>query len=362
MIGLLAIASLIQAPQIFARDAAQDQNDAPQDNPGGGWRRLGETQRAADQQRQDQPKDVAQGRPDFAQRRGPVGPPPPDDRGRQYSNEPQGPPLPPSPAQLIVAAGTFFTIRVNQPLSSDHNQPGDAFTAQLVKPIVVDGFIVADRGQTVAGRVAEVDKGGRIKGTSRLGIELTELTLVDGQQIPLRSQLISHTAPGSVGRDATAVGTTTGIGALIGAAAAGGEGAAIGAGAGAAASVIGVLLTGGHPTIIYPESVLTFRIEAPITVNTTRAPMAFRVVEPGDYNQPGDQPRLQARAPGYGPNPYYGPYYSGGWYGPWGYGWGYPYYYGPSVGVVFGPRYYGGFRGGYRGGGFRGGGAHGGRR
>ena len=311
MIGLLGIASLIQAPFAFAQDP-----NAPTDNSGGGWRRLG------DAAPQDEPRDVAQtdgapARPDFAQRRGPAGPPPPDYRVRQpQAGAPQGPPPAPVPAQLNVAAGTFFTIRTNQPLSSDHAQVGDAFTAQLVKPIVVDGVIIADRGQTVAGRVAEVEKGGRIKGTSRLGIELTELTLVDGQQIPLRSQLISHTPPSSIGRDATAIGTTTGIGALAGAAAAGGQAAAIGAGAGAAAGVIGVLLTRGHPTVIYPESVLTFRIEQPIAINTTRAPQAFRYVGPGDYNQPGDQPRLQTRAPGYGPNPWYGPYYSPGWYGP----------------------------------------------
>ena len=341
-VGLLSLASVIQSPLVLA----QDPNDASQENSGGGWRRLGDAQ-AREQQPQDDPGDRAQNAPDYSQRRGPGGPPPPDSRYRQYPNDRQGPPSPPPPAQLNIAAGTYFTIRVNQPLSSDHNQPGDSFTAQLVKPIVVDGVIVADRGQTIAGRVAEVDKGGRVKGVSHLGIELTELTLVDGQQIPLRSQLISHTAPGSVGRDVAAVGTTTGLGALIGAAAGGGEGAAIGAGAGAAASAIGVLLTRGHPTIIYPESMLTFRIETPITINTSGAPTAFRTVGPRDYNQPGDQPRVQTRAPGYGPNPYYGPYYSGGWYGPW----GYPYYYGPSVGVFYGPRFYGPrFYGGFRGG------------
>jgi len=359
---------------------AQDRNAPPDENSGSGWRRLSDTQA---QVQQDQDRDDRDQGPDFAQgpsaQRDPNGPPPPPDRGqppyrgdrpypypnpnqndrgypgdRPYAYEPQGPrPVP--PPQLNVAPGTFFTIRLNQPLSSDHNQVGDAFTAQLVKPIVVDGFIIADRGQTIMGRVAEVSKGGRVEGTSRLGIELTELTLVDGQQISLRSSLISHTPPSSIGRDAAAIGTTTGIGAIIGAGAAGGEGAAIGAGAGAAASVIGVLLTRGHPTVIYPESVLTFRVEAPLAINTTRAPGAFRVVEPVDYNTQQDQPRLQTRAPGYGPNPYYGPYYAGPYYGPgWGYsyGYGYPYYYGPSVGFVF-------RGGGYRGGGFRGGGFRG---
>src|SRR5271169_5480654 len=156
----------------------------------------------------------------------------------------------PAPSQLTIKPGTFVTVRINQPLSSDRNQAGDAFSATLVNPLVVDGVVLAERGQTIGGRVSEAQKAGRVEGTSRLGVQLTELTLADGQQVPVQSQLITRSGGTSVGRE-------------VGAAADWGRGAAIGAGAGAAVGIIGVLLTRGHPTIIYPESVLTFRIEAP---------------------------------------------------------------------------------------------------
>jgi hypothetical protein len=124
---------------------------------------------------------------------------------------------------------------------------------------------------------------------------------------------------------------------MAGAAADWGRGAAIGAGAGAAAGLIGVLLTRGHPTIIHPEQVLTFRIEQPVSFATDRAPQVFRNVEPGDYEQPAEMqqrpgPQMRMASPG----PYY--YGAPALYGP-GY---YPYpYYGPSVGFYFGPgRYY----------------------
>src|SRR5262249_7256051 len=52
------------------------------------------------------------------------------------------------PPVLILRPGAYITVRVDQPLSSDHNQQGDAFSATLVKPVVVDGIVVADRGQT----------------------------------------------------------------------------------------------------------------------------------------------------------------------------------------------------------------------
>ena len=258
------------------------------------------------------------------------------------------------PSQLTIKPGTFVTVRVNQPLSSDRNQAGDAFTATLVRPVVVDGVIVAQRGQTIGGRVTEAQKAGRVEGVARLAVQLTDLSLVDGQQVPVQSQLISRTAPTSVGRDAVGIGATTAVGAAAGAAAGGGMGAGIGAGAGAVVGVIGVLLTRGHPSVIYPESVLTFRIEAPVTISTERASQAFRYVDPNDYDRPYDTqpPPPQYAGAGYGygypPPPYY-------------YGYGYPYYWGSGLGIYWGPSFfYGrGFYGrGFYGRGFYGGGFH----
>src|SRR5664279_6459060 len=53
------------------------------------------------------------------------------------------------PSALTIRPGTFLTVRVNQKLSSDHNQQGDIFNASLAQPIVVDGVVVAQRGQPV---------------------------------------------------------------------------------------------------------------------------------------------------------------------------------------------------------------------
>ena len=168
------------------------------------------------------------------------------------------------PQTLTLPAGTLVTVRVSDYLSSDHSKVGDSFHAVLEQPLVVDGWVVARRGQTVLGRVAVAKKAGRIKGVSQLGVELASLVLVDGQQLPVRTQLIQDTVGTTRGRDAAATGTTTGTGALIGAAANGGEGAAIGAGAGAAVGLVGVLLTRGRPTILPPETSLTFQLQAPL--------------------------------------------------------------------------------------------------
>jgi hypothetical protein len=122
--------------------------------------------------------------------------------------------------------------------------------------------------------------------------------------------------------------------------------------------VIGVLLTRGHPTVIYPESVLTFRIETPIAISTERSPQAFRYVNPGDYTQAarmrtnvGPPPR-DCGGEGCGQSYYYG-------YPSYPYAYPYPYYYyGPGFGYYYGwgPSFYfgRGFHGrGYSGRGYR---------
>ena len=250
---------------------------------------------------------------------------------------------------LTMKPGTTLNVRINEPLSSDHNQAGDLFSATLTQPVIVQGIVVARYGQTAAGQVVEAKKAGRVSGVSRLGITLTNLTLVDGQTVPIQSQLLVRKGPTSKGRDAATIASTTGIGAAIGAAADWGTGAAIGAGAGAAAGVISVLLTRGYPTVIGPETLLTFQVTSRVTVETNDAPQAFRFVEPTDYPPTQAQsPEASAyQPPSAYPYPYYAyapPYYPGGY--PYYYGYPYPYPYGPYFSFFFGyPGYYHGYHG-----------------
>jgi hypothetical protein len=243
----------------------------------------------------------------------------------------QQPEMQPVPSKLTIKAGTYVTVRLNEILSSDRSMVGDAFTATLTKPIVVDGVVVAQRGQSVTGRVTETKKAGRVAGTSRLGVQLIELPVVDGQQLPIQSELLTRNGTTSTGRDAGAVAATTGVGAAIGAGVNGGVGAGVGAGAGLVVGLAGVLLTRGHPTVIYPETMLTFRVNQDVTVSTDHSVQAFRYVQPTDYEQAGPalvrRPMPPRPAYGFAPYGYPYPYY------------GYPYW-GPGV-FVGGPFFYG---------------------
>lgn len=346
-IALAAAFFLAQTTPGFAQQGGQAEYEQQQQP---GWRKVGE-----------------QGPPQWANE----GPPPEARQRRQQQQQQQqqqqedGPPVYQRPyvGQLALPAGSWITVRLNQPISTNQNQPGDAFTATLAQPLVADGLVIARRGQTVAGRVVESQKGGRVKGTSRLVIELTELSLVDGQQVPIHTQLTERNGGTSVGRDAGAIAASTGVGAAIGGAVDGGFGAGIGALAGAAASTIGVLVTHGNDTAVYPETLLTFRVVAPVLVNTARSEQAFQPPMQDEYEQ---QPNFSYRQPPQqrvGVAPYYSQYGSPygspyGYYPP--YGGYYAPYYGSNLFFSFGPGYYGrgyGYGYGYgRSFGYRGGG------
>ena len=199
---------------------------------------------------------------------------------------PQYPP-PNIPATLTLKAGTYVTVRLNQILNSDHNHAGDAYSATLTAPVVVDGIVVAARGQQVNGSVTDAKKSGHGEKVSHLGIQLTSLVLVDGQQAPIQSESMTRNGPLS-----------------------------------------------GRATIVGPETMLTFRINNPVTIPTANSAAAFRYVTPGDYQQgPG---------PGYRAGPPPARAYAPGYY-PYGYPYPYPYYYpywGPGFGFYFGPSFY----------------------
>jgi hypothetical protein len=277
-----------------------------------------------------QPNAPQSGREDGRENRGQYSPqnaPPPNGPNDQFA---------PPPDLLIIPAGTVLIMRLNEPLSSDHNQVGDQFSGILEQPIVVNGWVVARRGQVVMGQVKSVQKAGRIKGVSQLGVELTDMTLVNGEQAPILTELWKGSGGTSDGADAATVGGTTALGAIIGSTADWGRGAAIGAGAGAAAGIGAVLLTRGRPTILEPESQLSFRLVDPVKVNTTHSQQAFLPVSQEDFSSGrGYRPRLRTRAGYYGGC---GPYASCGYY---------PGYYGPGyVGIYsgfgwWGPGYYG---------------------
>jgi hypothetical protein len=198
----------------------------------------------------------------------------------------QSPPLEPNtlPDELEAPAGTVVNVQVRDSLSSSRNSAGDTFVGVLAQPLVIDGWVVARAGQTVMGQVTVANKAGRTRGTSDLALELTEIVLVDGQQLPIRTQMVASHGRETRQEDTATIAGVTALGTIIGAATGGGKGALIGAGIGAGAATAGVLSTRGMPAEVHAESTLAFRLDSPLVISTERSQHAFVSVVPEDYD------------------------------------------------------------------------------
>jgi hypothetical protein len=180
------------------------------------------------------------------------------------------PPPPPAPNRVTLNSGLLLPVRLIDGLSSERNIAGDTFTGTLDKELVVDGFVIAERGARVEGRVTNVDRGGKTRGVAQMSLELTRIHTSDGQTVSVQTDPFDRRAEASHQEDAEKVGGGAAIGAIIGAIAGGGKGAAIGAGVGGGAGAGDVLLTRGRPVTFPTETRVSFRLRAPVTVTERR--------------------------------------------------------------------------------------------
>ncbi len=197
------------------------------------------------------------------------------------------PPAAPPARSITVPTGTAIAVRLLDGISSERNRAGDTFQATLDEPVVVDGVVVAHRGANVVGRVVQAKESGRVAGLAEMALELDRITTVGGE-VQIASDTMMRQAETSKGKDAATVGAMAGIGAAIGAIAGGRKGAGIGAAAGGTAGAGTVMATKGKPVKFDPETRLTFRLRAPITITADNS----RFQNMGDD---ADRPHLYRR-------------------------------------------------------------------
>jgi hypothetical protein len=98
---------------------------------------------------------------------------------------------PSGPNTTTIAQGTLMIVRLGESISSQKNLTGDTFFATLDQPLVAGGFIIAEKGARVEGKLVEVDKVKGIGGTARISLELTQLNTSDGQHIHVQTSTFS---------------------------------------------------------------------------------------------------------------------------------------------------------------------------
>jgi hypothetical protein len=167
--------------------------------------------------------------------------------------------------RITVPAGTRILIRTVDAIDSSKQKTGFRFTATLETNLQAEDKVIAPRGTTVYGRLAQASSAGRMSGSSELTLELTDI-VINGTAYPLLTSTYEVKGKGEGGKTAKKVVGGAGLGALIGGVAGGGKGAGIGAAAGAATGTAVAASKKGQQLQIPSESLLEFRLEQPVAL------------------------------------------------------------------------------------------------
>jgi hypothetical protein len=191
-------------------------------------------------------------------------PPPPE-------NAP--PPPPPVYRDITAPAGDSLHVRITESLDSATAQTGEGFHGILTRPLVADGLVVVPAGSAVSGRVVDAKDATHFKGHSILSVAVTGIRS-HGNSIAVSTEPYTLDGKNRGTNSVEKIGGGAVVGAVIGGIFGGGKGAAIGAGAGGGGGAAVQGFTRGQQVAIPSESVISFRLAAPLTVHTVETPAA----------------------------------------------------------------------------------------
>jgi hypothetical protein len=170
---------------------------------------------------------------------------------------------------VTLPAGTVIPIRMTDTLDSGKTQPNTVFHGSLAGDLIADGMVIARSGAPVTGRVIVAKDATHFAGSSELSIELTRIDTVD-HPVDVVTDAYDKQGAGRGKNTAVKTGGGAAVGAILGGLLGGGKGAAIGAvtGGGVGAGVNGV--TRGQQVQIPTETLVSFHLQSPVSVTTTK--------------------------------------------------------------------------------------------
>lgn len=175
---------------------------------------------------------------------------------------------PPAPRKIIVPSGTALEVRLASEISTGTAEAGSGFQGTLASALAVNGEEIAPVGSSVAGSISNAVSSGRLKRPAELSLTLTSLTVKGGDNVNISTNTWSEQGKSHKKRNIEMIGGGAAAGALIGALTGGKKGAAIGTAIGAGGGTGVAAFTGKDEIVLPAETKLTFRLTAPLTLES----------------------------------------------------------------------------------------------
>ncbi len=178
-------------------------------------------------------------------------------------------------------SGNLLHCRLTQTLSTKLNFQGDLFTATIAEPLVVNNHDVIPVGAKLEGRIARLDRPGRIKGVGEMRLAAEKVTFPDGRSYPVSAVLVTTygaegvkvvgaegtvKGPSSRLRDLEEVGLGMGGGGLLGTIFGGFHGAVLGGAIGGAAGFVDTLRRRGKDLTLPSGTELKFQLTRDLVI------------------------------------------------------------------------------------------------
>jgi len=93
--------------------------------------------------------------------------------------------------RISLPTGTMLHSRTTQTLTTKLNYQGDAFTATVSEPVMMDGREVIPVGATIEGRIALLERPGRLRGVGEMRLTTEQISFPDGRRFPLSALLLT---------------------------------------------------------------------------------------------------------------------------------------------------------------------------
>jgi hypothetical protein len=183
-------------------------------------------------------------------------------------------------AKNSVPAGSVIHCRLTQTLSTFMNAEGDPFTANVSEPVMIDGQEVIPVGAKIEGRIAQLQRPGRIRGVGEMRLVADKVVMPDGSTYPLSAILAAiygaeakvHgeeglvKGPNSRLRTAEEVGAGMGGGGLIGTLFGGFTGTLVGGAIGGAAGFVDTMRKRGTDLALPTGTQLNYQLTRDLNV------------------------------------------------------------------------------------------------
>jgi type IV secretory pathway VirB10-like protein len=171
---------------------------------------------------------------------------------------------------LVLPAQSVIGIQVDRTVSSETARVEDEVVGRVTRDVRVGDRVAIPAGSRATGSVTLVERGGKLKDRSRLGVRFTSVVLADGSRVPIDTEAIFREGDSPRNESAAKIGGGAIGGAILGGILGGAKGAAIGGSIGAGAGSAAVYTGGRNAAVLATGSPVTVRLESPATVTVER--------------------------------------------------------------------------------------------